>query len=86
MSAQVENLGPNVRELRKRKGWSQIKLAEALGVSEMTVSRVERGKRAPSVGLLVQLSRALEASVDTLLGPTIEERSTLMHVLGGKAL
>lgn len=32
-----------IRELRKRKGWSQIQLAIAAGVSPTTISKIERG-------------------------------------------
>lgn len=35
-----------LKSLRKRLGWSQARLAEALGVHPMTVSKWERGEQA----------------------------------------
>ncbi len=39
------NPDPNtLKELRTRLGWTQIQMAEALGVTERTIQRVERGE------------------------------------------
>lgn len=38
-----EEFGEAVRRARKSKGWHQADLAEILGVTRMTVSRLERG-------------------------------------------
>ena len=35
--------GERFREVRKRQGWTQIKLADALGCSRRTVQRYEAG-------------------------------------------
>jgi transcriptional regulator with XRE-family HTH domain len=40
--------GHNLTEWRKRWGLTQIKLAQALGVDVMTVSRWERGVQVPT--------------------------------------
>lgn len=40
--------GEALRKLRKRRKWSQEKLADALGVASNTVSRWELGERAIS--------------------------------------
>ena len=40
--------GTDLKELRKRRGWSQEELARRLGVSFATVSRWENGHQAPS--------------------------------------
>jgi DNA-binding transcriptional regulator YiaG len=41
-------MATDVRSLRRKLGWSQERLARALGVSFSTVSRWERGDGAPS--------------------------------------
>ena len=38
--------GKELRSIRKRLGWTQAELAEALGVAENTVARWERDERA----------------------------------------
>jgi transcriptional regulator with XRE-family HTH domain len=38
------DLGQAIRKLRKERGWTQVKLAEWLGVNAVTVGRLEQGK------------------------------------------
>jgi len=54
-------------ELRKKKGLSQLELAEQLGVSRQAISRWEVGSAIPSTENLVFLSRLYDVSVDYLL-------------------
>ena len=59
-----------MRELvnwRKRKGLTQVKLAELLGCDQSTVSAIERGAR-PSVELLRKIVEVLEVESDDLKG------------------
>lgn len=48
--------GARVRDLRKARGWTQIDLAKASGVSQSALSRIERGD---SEGSYTKTSRAL---------------------------
>ena len=59
-----------IRELRKRCGLNQFELADAINVSVDSVRRWESNKQFPRADELVQLSSALNVSVDELLnGP-----------------
>jgi DNA-binding XRE family transcriptional regulator len=40
----AEDFGRAVRQLRKAGGWTQVELAEWLGVSPFTVGRMEHGR------------------------------------------
>ncbi len=60
-------IGENIRDRRVAKALTQDQLAEMLGVSRNTVSRWERGVNIPDLSLLVQLSRALDVSIDRLI-------------------
>ena len=40
----VEMLGELVRDQRKRRGWSQTRLAKQAGVSRLWIGHLERGK------------------------------------------
>jgi len=60
------NLGTNIRNYRKRSGWSQEKLAEKADLHPVYVSQVERGKKAVSVEALWKISKALKISVSAL--------------------
>jgi len=52
-------LGEAIRAQRKRKRWSQERLAERADLSTVFISRVERGKESPSLDSLVKIARAL---------------------------
>lgn len=52
---------------RKSKGYTQRQLADALGISDKTVSKWERGNGFPDVSLLLPLCKELGISVNELL-------------------
>jgi transcriptional regulator with XRE-family HTH domain len=69
--------GKRLRELRKRRDWTQEDLAEVSGVSAQMVSHFETGARQKaSADNLVNLAKALRCSVDYLLGATEEPELT----------
>ena len=55
-------LGKRLRDLRKRKGISQEKLAELINVDPITISNIENGKNYPSLINLENLLDVLESS------------------------
>ncbi len=57
-----ELLGKRLRELRKRKGINQEKLAELIDVDPTTISNIENGKNYPSMINLENLLNVLECS------------------------
>lgn len=57
-----ELLGKRLRELRKRKGINQEKLAELINVDPTTISNIENGKNYPSMINLENLLDVLESS------------------------
>ena len=57
-----ELLGKRLRELRKRKGISQEKLAELINVDPTTISNIENGKNYPSMMTLENLLEVLGSS------------------------
>lgn len=52
--------GANLRHHRKAKGLTQAELAEAIGVSEEMISKVERGVASPSFPTIEKLSDTLD--------------------------
>lgn len=59
-----------IKELRKQKGISQLKMAMDLHTSQNTISRYERGEREPGVDELVKIADYFGVSVDYLLERT----------------
>lgn len=64
---QIDQIGQGIADRRKQLGLSQEELAKKLGVTRQAVSRWESGTALPSVDNMIELSRALEISVDELL-------------------
>jgi transcriptional regulator with XRE-family HTH domain len=59
-----------LKEIRKSKGLSQIKLAMELNTSQNTISRYENGEREPGIGELIKIADYFNISVDYLLERT----------------
>jgi transcriptional regulator with XRE-family HTH domain len=66
----AETFGARLAELRKAAGLTQVELAEAIGTSQRMVAYYERTEDYPLARLLRNLSRALGATADELLGLT----------------
>ena len=56
-----------LREIRKRKKYSQLKVAMDLAISREVISHYENGKRSPDVAMLVRLSQYFNVSIDYLI-------------------
>lgn len=61
-------VGERIRQAREHSGLTQAALAEAAGISDETISRIERGAYEPAVSTLVAIARALGAGLDHLVG------------------
>ena len=59
-----------LKELRKAKGISQLKLAMDLNANQNTISRYETGEREPGIVELITLADYFDVSVDYLIGRT----------------
>ncbi len=68
--------GPNrIAEHRKKKGWTQQQLADALGIHWMTISKLERGKMQLTESWLESIGKVMKVPVQDLMytGKTIRE-------------
>ncbi len=59
-----------LKELRKRNGISQIKLALDLNMNQNTISRYETGEREADYRTLILIADYFDVSLDYLLGRT----------------
>lgn len=80
VSQELIILGNRIREYRKERGFSQEILAERSGVSTNTISRIEGGQMAMSVGILQKIVKALGVDANTLLGVSTEVNETKIWV------
>lgn len=60
-------LGIRLREARKKKGFTQQMLADAVDVTEVYISQLERGMKRPSLAVFIQIVNALDVSADYIL-------------------
>jgi transcriptional regulator with XRE-family HTH domain len=58
----------NLREMRKAQGISQEKLAELAGLHRTYIGSVERGERNITIDNMERLARALDITIQALLG------------------
>lgn len=56
-----------LREIRIKKGYSQLKVAMDLNISREALSYYENGKRNPDIKLLVTFSKYYGKSIDYLI-------------------
>jgi transcriptional regulator with XRE-family HTH domain len=56
-----------LRDLRKRRGWSQGQLAQKIGADLQRVSKYERGVIWPTMELMVAIAKAFDVTVDFLI-------------------
>ena len=60
-------LSDNIVNLRKKKGWSQDRLAQLAEIPRSTVTHIESGSGNPSLQNLVKISGALQVGIEELL-------------------
>ena len=59
-----------LKEIRKNKGISQLKLAMDLNTNQNTISRYETGEREPGITELIKIADYFNVSIDYLLERT----------------
>lgn len=66
LRARSEWIGERIRQLRERRGWTQTDLADASGLPQSHISRLEVGKHSPSNVTLKKIAKALKIDVHAL--------------------
>jgi len=59
----MENIGIKIRTERKKKGLTLAELAKQVGISAITLQRIETGKSSPSVTLLYEIAQTLNKNI-----------------------
>jgi len=60
-------VGRRLRKLREKHGWTQVQMAERLGLDRSYLADVERGKRNVSIVNLEVISKGFGVSLSRLL-------------------
>jgi transcriptional regulator with XRE-family HTH domain len=62
-----ELLGTRVRSLRRKHGWTQVEMAELLGVDRSYLSEIETGKKDPSLRVLKTIADGFKLTLAQFL-------------------
>lgn len=75
----AHSIGKTISELRKAKGWTQVELAEKLGVSDKAVSKWESEGGFPEITQFPVLASLFDVSIDFLMtGTRVEPQIVTM--------
>jgi len=74
-----EVFGARVRELRQKRGLTQIDLSERLGLPQSRISEIESGARSPTLVTILRVSVALECKPTDLV--VVFDRQNLAKLL-----
>jgi transcriptional regulator with XRE-family HTH domain len=66
--APPDSFGARLARIRKERGFTQIELAERVGMIQVLISDYELGKLRPYADVVARLAGALSVSTDELLG------------------
>jgi len=59
--------GRRLQALRKKRGWTQVEMAERLGIDRSYISDMERGKKNVCLPSLEIMAQGLETTISKLL-------------------
>ena len=69
-----------LKELRKKSNFTQVEVAEKLGISQPAYASWERGAKKPTQENLVKIAQVLNVSVDYLVGNSEEKSDELDNI------
>lgn len=83
-----KEIGKNIRYYRKKKGWTQEQLAEAVYRDPTLICKHERGKQVPGIDVLIHYSAALGCSLQDILPRSVkafiaDRNDPLMELIAG---
>ena len=61
-------LGKRIATMRKQQGYTQLQLADLLGLKQYVIASYETGRRRPSAALIPELAGTLGVSIEDLIG------------------
>jgi transcriptional regulator with XRE-family HTH domain len=70
-------LGKRIKYLREKNNYSQKRVADALGISNVQLSRYESGDRKPDPDMIVEISKFFDVPTDYLLGRSDQQSNEI---------
>jgi transcriptional regulator with XRE-family HTH domain len=72
----AESPGERLARLRKERGYTQVELANKMGLLQTLVTDYERGKLRLTADMIVRFAQALDCTTDDLLQPSTRKQPT----------
>jgi transcriptional regulator with XRE-family HTH domain len=63
----LKKIGQNIKEIRTKKGVSQLMLAGELNYDKSNISRLESGRINPKISTLYKVAKALDITLEDLV-------------------
>jgi transcriptional regulator with XRE-family HTH domain len=73
MDQALHQIGPRLKSWRQKRNLTLDDLSRLTDISPSTISRLEAGKRAPNLELVIPLARALRLELDDLVPRTVPD-------------
>ena len=67
MTVNYKKIGQRIKEIRCQNHMTQAELAERAHISDNYISRVERGVKKVSLGVLIKIAKVLDTPLDALV-------------------
>jgi transcriptional regulator with XRE-family HTH domain len=77
-------IGDRIKSLREQRGWTQLELADKVGINNSVLSRIEGNKRPVEDDLVNKFADIFEVTADYLLGRTSIASGGRAYYGGGK--
>ena len=75
-----EAFGAELTQLRVQRGWSQQKLADALGYTERYIRQLERGTKSPTLRTIADIAEVFSVQPSAILrGAERRHRNSVKH-------
>ena len=74
-------IGERIQELRKKKGYSQEKLATYLNMSRQAIAKWERNVCEPSIDCLISMSELFKVDLDFLIAGKVVDEEKFKNVI-----
>ncbi len=72
-------VGKRLKALRESIGFSQVKMAQALGTTQSSINRYENGQSSPSVELFRRYADYFDVSLDYIFARTDKPQGEIYH-------
>ena len=60
-------IGDRIKELRKKKGYTQQHVADITGIKVTAICHYEKGNRVPNIRNLIKIASALECDINEII-------------------